>query len=151
MSQQALALLAAETLTDEAERLLDRAAALEDERLRLLATAAEIENQGLECVARFEAQRCEVMRAQARLHGAEVSATAVGREQMIGLREAFERAEAVKIEIWREAEVLWVRSRHCQERCKALERQAADLRSEAEQFLMQAELLTLPDDVRVCA
>jgi hypothetical protein len=131
----------ARALREEAERLIERSLALEDDALHFCAESADLENLGLERVAAFEVQRAEVLRAQARMHAAEVS----GVDGLADLRELFGRAEARKRGIWEEVERLWELSRRCLERSHEKEDAARRVRGEALRLLEQADGVEIPD------
>lgn len=128
---------AALILEEEAERLLDRAQALEQSASRLLAERADLENEGLERVARFEEQRRRVIRAQERMHTAEIK----GDGDLLALADAFLHEEERKRWIWRQAESLWARSRRYEDLARDRRARAEALRRQAEGLLAQAELL----------
>jgi len=120
------------TDSDGMEELLWRAATLENYGERLLAESAELENEGLELVASYERQRQAVVRAQVRLHGAEVSQR---EPELLALADAFLHEEERKRWIWSKAESRWEKSRQCLARAQSNFTRAKELRRRVEEAL----------------
>jgi hypothetical protein len=120
---------------EEVEELLWRAAALENYGERLLAQSADMENEGLELVASYERQRQAVVRAQVRLHGAEVSQR---EPELLVLADAFLHEEERKRWLWRQAESRWEKSRQCLARAQSNFTRAGELRRRVQETLAAA-------------